>query len=62
MIKVNIMNPIKGRNEPTFRPFQFIRDMLYHDCSIEITTNDDSYDFLFVGMHDFLDKKKTYQR
>ena len=61
MIKVKILNPIKGRNEPTFRPLFFIRDMLYHDYGIELIVDGDDYDFLFVGMADFLDKKKPLQ-
>ena len=56
MIKVKILNPTEGRNEITFRPFLQMRQMLY-DCSIDLTESDD-YDFLFVGMHDFLDKSK----
>ncbi|MBC8427927.1 MAG: hypothetical protein H8D94_00490, partial [Candidatus Pelagibacter sp.] len=59
MIKVKILNPVTGRNEITFRPFLQLRDKL-NDCSIQITESDD-YDFLFVGMHDFLDKKKSLQ-
>jgi hypothetical protein len=55
MIKVKILNPTKGRNEPTFRPFWFIKDKL-RDYSIDITNSDD-YDYLFVGMHDFVNKK-----
>jgi hypothetical protein len=55
MIKIKILNPTKGRNEPTFRPLFFIKNML-RDYSIDITESDD-YDFLFVGMHDFIDKK-----
>ena len=59
MIKVKIQNPILGRNEITFRPFLYLKDML-RDYSIDITESDD-YDFLFVGMHDFIDKKRTLQ-
>ena len=55
MIKVKILNPTLGRNEPTFRPFWFIKDKL-RDYSIDITNSDD-YDYLFVGMHDFINKK-----
>tara|TARA_Y100000034_G_scaffold135900_1_gene209713 strand:- start:1651 stop:2682 length:1032 start_codon:yes stop_codon:yes gene_type:complete len=58
MIKVKILNPQKDRNEPTFRPLTFIRDMLYSDYSIELTTDDD-YDYMFVGMSDFMNKKKS---
>jgi len=56
MIKVKILNSTKGRNEPTFRPLLFVKDML-RDYSIDITESDD-FDFLFVGMEDFIDKKK----
>ena len=57
MIKIKIYNPTKDRNEPTFRPFYFVKDML-EDYSIEITNSDD-FDFLFIGMSDFLDKSMT---
>jgi len=59
MIKVKILNPHKGRNEPAFRPLLFAKDML-RDYSIDITESDD-YDFLFVGMNDFIDKNKSLQ-
>ena len=59
MIKVKILNPHKGRNEPTFRPFSFIKDKL-REYSIDITDSND-YDYLFVGMHDFIDKKLPLQ-
>ena len=52
MIKIKILNPTNGRNESTFRPFQFIRNTL-RDYSIEITDSDD-YDYLFIGMSDFM--------
>ena len=58
MIKIKVLNPFNDRNEPTFRPFQFIRDMLYSDYSIELTTDND-FDFMFVGMSDFFDKDKS---
>ena len=57
MIKVKLLNPNLGRNEVTFRPLIQHRDFL-KDYSIEITESD-SFDFLFVGMHDFIDKKRT---
>jgi len=57
MIKVKILNPTKCRNEPTFRPLLFVKDML-RDYSIDITDSND-YDFLFVGMKDFYDKNKS---
>ena len=59
MIKVKIQNQTLYRNEPTFRPFGFIQDML-RDYSIEFTNSDD-FDYMFVGMHDFIDKKKSLQ-
>ena len=59
MIKIKIQNYALGRNEPTFRPFLFIQNML-RDYSIEFTNSND-FDYLFIGMHDFIDKKKTLQ-
>ena len=59
MIKIKIQNPTVYRNEPTFRPFLFIQNML-RDYSIEFTNSND-FDYLFIGMHDFIDKKKTLQ-
>ena len=58
MIKIKVLDHHKGRNEPTFRPLTFVRDMLYTDYSIELTTSDD-FDFMFIGMDDFIDKKKS---
>ncbi len=57
MIKIKILEPTKYRNEPTFRPFWFIKDML-RDYSIELTESND-FDYLFVGMHNFIDKKRS---
>ena len=59
MIKVKILNSTKGRNEPTFRPFWFIKNKLL-DYSIELTNSDD-YDYLFVGMDDFINKKLSLE-
>ena len=50
MIKVKILNPVEDRNEPTFRPLFFIKDML-RDYSIDITESDD-FDFMFIGMNE----------
>ena len=44
MIKVKILNSTKGRNEPTFRPLLFVKDML-RDYSIELTDSDDFDNF-----------------
>ena len=57
MIKIKLLNPTKERNEPTFRPFFFIKDML-RDYSIDITESND-FDFLFIGMSDFWDMSMT---
>lgn len=59
MIKIKILNSQKGRNEPTFRPLMMIRQRLL-DYSIELTDGDD-FDYLFVGMSDFIDRKKSLQ-
>ena len=59
MIKIKLLELENHRNETTFRPLFFIKDML-RDYSIDITESND-YDFLFVGMDDFIDKKKTLQ-
>ena len=59
MIKVKILNPTIGRNEPTFRPFWFIKDKL-RDYSIELTDQMIMIT-LFVGMHDFINKKHSLE-
>ena len=59
MIKVKILNPNKDRNTPTFNPLIRVRDML-RDYSIDLTDSDD-FDYMFVGMSDFIDKKKPLQ-
>ena len=59
MIKVKILNPTLYRNEPTFRPLFFVKNIL-KEYSIELTESDD-YDFLFIGMEEFIDKKKSLQ-
>jgi hypothetical protein len=59
MIKIKIQAPDTGRNEPTFRPLFFIKDRL-RDYSIDITNSDD-YDFLFIGMDDFIDKSRSLE-
>ena len=59
MIKIKIQNPQLDRNEPTFRPLLIIKQML-REYSIDITESND-YDYLLVGMHDFIDKKRPLQ-
>ena len=53
MIKIKIHNPTKDRNEPTFRPFSFIKERL-KEYQIDITESND-FDYLFIGMSDFWD-------
>ena len=59
MIKIKIHNSTVDRNEPTFRVMMGCIDLL-KTYSIEITDSDD-YDYLFVGMHDFINKKLPLQ-
>ena len=60
MLKIKILNPTEDRNEPTFRPLYIVKDLLRDRYGIDITESD-SYDFLMVGMHDFIDKKRPLQ-
>ena len=52
MIKIKVLNPTEDRNEPTFRVLMSCSEAL-KTYSIEITDSDD-YDYLFVGMNDFI--------
>lgn len=56
MIKIKIQNSNEGRNRPTFAPFLRAKNIM-KDYSIDITDSDD-FDYLFVGMQDFIDKRK----
>ena len=60
MIKVKIQNPFIARNNHTFSPFYVYKDLL-REYSIDITDSND-YDYLFVGMNDFIDKKLPLQK
>ena len=55
MIKVKVINPTIDRNEPTFRIFMACREH-FKNYGIEITESDD-FDVMFIGMHDFINKK-----
>ena len=55
MIKVKLLNPTEDRNEPTFRVMTACKEAL-KTYSIEITESDD-FDYLFVGMNEFMNKK-----
>ena len=59
MIKVKIQNPTTGRNSHTFSALLRVKDLL-RDYSIDLTQSND-YDYLFVGMDDFIDKKRPLQ-
>lgn len=59
MIKIKIVNPFKGRNEPTFRPFILTQE-LFRQAGIVFTEGDD-YDLVFVGMADFINRKVPLQ-
>lgn len=60
MIKIKVRNIDKGRNEPTFRPLKFAARHFY-DLGIELVEDAFSYDFEFIGMADFINKKTTLQ-
>tara|TARA_R110001592_G_scaffold166015_4_gene400840 strand:- start:2749 stop:3765 length:1017 start_codon:yes stop_codon:yes gene_type:complete len=55
MIKIKLTNWNKGRNEPTFRPL-LIHQNIFSDIGIQFVDKG-SYDFEFVGMADFINKK-----
>jgi len=59
MITIKIVNPVKGRNEPTFRPF-LQAWQVFEQVGIRFTESDE-YDFVFVGMADFIDRKVSLQ-
>ncbi|MBT4206933.1 hypothetical protein HOE22_01170 [Candidatus Woesearchaeota archaeon] len=59
MIKIKVLNPTINRNEPTFRVLRACSDLL-KTYSIDITDSDD-YDYLFVGMNDFIDKSLSLE-
>ena len=59
MIKIKLTNWSKGRNEPTFRPL-LINQNLFSQVGIEFVEVG-SYDFEFIGMDDFLNKKLSLE-
>lgn len=56
MIRVKIINPDKGRNKNIFSIFQRYKDTFF-DVGVEFVDNG-FYDFLFIGMADFINKNK----
>ena len=59
MIKIKLLELNIHRNETTFRPFVFARDVL-KDIGIEFTDSND-YDYAWVGQASIIDKKKSLQ-
>lgn len=55
MIKINLRNWNLGRNNQTFRPFLMF-NRLFNEIGVQFVDGG-SYDFQFIGMSDFLDKK-----
>lgn len=59
MIKIKVLNYGKGRNEPTFRIFALTQN-LFREIGVEFTNGDD-FDFIFIGMQDFIFKNLSLQ-
>lgn len=60
MIRVHIRNYDKGRNEPTFRPL-LLNQQHFQDIGIEFVGEQSSYDFEFIGMANFIDKRVSLE-
>tara|TARA_R100001015_G_C4610476_1_gene165836 strand:+ start:75 stop:1109 length:1035 start_codon:yes stop_codon:yes gene_type:complete len=59
MIKIKLTNWNKGRNNHTFRPF-LMYGLQFEQIGVRFV-QDGSYDFEFIGMEDFLNKKIPLQ-
>lgn len=59
MIKIKLNNWNKGRNNHTFRPF-LIYAQQFNDIGVQFI-EDGSYDYEFIGMADFINKKVSLQ-
>lgn len=59
MIKIKLNNWQQGRNQNTFRIF-LMYTKYFNDIGIQFV-EDGSYDFEFIGMHDFINKKIPLQ-
>ena len=59
MIKIKLNNWQQGRNQNTFRIF-LMYTKYFNDIGIQFV-QDGSYDFEFIGMHDFINKKIPLQ-
>jgi len=59
MVKIKIHNPKEDRNEPTFRVMLAVQHF-FREIGIDFTTSND-YDYLFIGMNDFMNKKLTLE-
>lgn len=60
MIKINLYELDKHRNETTFRPFLLPEVVeLFKEVGIQFTTTATSYDYAFVGQASIVDKSKS---
>tara|TARA_Y100000310_G_C20585674_1_gene765286 strand:+ start:287 stop:1303 length:1017 start_codon:yes stop_codon:yes gene_type:complete len=60
MIKIKLLERDLHRNETTFRPFVFAKDIL-KDVGLEFTDSDD-YDYVWVGQASIIDKETTLEK
>ena len=61
MIKIKLIEPHIHRNETTFRPFWFAKDVL-KDIGLDIITDGDSYDYAWIGQASIIDKETTLEK
>ena len=54
MIKIKLLESDVHRNETTFRPFWFAKDVL-KEIGLEIIVDGDSYDYAWVGQASIID-------
>ena len=58
MIKIKLFEPDIHRNECSYRPYLFVKNLL-EQIGIELITDATSYDFVMVGQASIIDKKKS---
>ena len=61
MIKIKLLEKDLHRNETTFRPFLFQKNIL-NDIGIQIDGVGDSYDYAWVGQASIIDKETTLDK
>lgn len=61
MIKIKLYELEKHRNEIAFRPYIFASN-LFKDVGIEFTTNDSSYDYVFIAQASFINKQVSLEK